>query len=209
MKKELPQPTIIRLCSIFQLLGSLERNTIVSSKDLERTTGISSLTIRKDLKFLGGVGNTGSGYEVGKLKTKLADFLGFTVERKACVVGLGQIGGALIQAPIIAGGEFRIVAGFDSSINKLETIKTKIPVFPSHEIPEVAKTMGIELGIIAVPSVSAQEACDRLIDGGVRGIVNYAPVIVKPRNANCFVRNMDITGELRILSAMISLRKET
>ncbi|MCU0608300.1 MAG: redox-sensing transcriptional repressor Rex [Chitinispirillaceae bacterium] len=207
MEKEIPQPTIIRLCSLFQLLGSMDEKAVVSSAGLEETTGIPSHTIRKDISYVGEVGSTGSGYEVGRLRAMLSKYLGFGVERRACVVGLGQIGGALIAAPVLSGGEFRIVAGFDSSINKLETMKTAIPVFPSHQICEIVKSMGIELGIIAVPPAAAQETCDRLVAGGILGIVNYAPVILRTKSESCFIRNMDITGELRILSAMISIKK--
>ena len=63
----------------------------------------------------------------------------------------------MMQWPLLAEGEFRIVAGFDSNISKVETIKTAVSVFPAHDIPDVVKRMGIELGIIAVPPARAQE----------------------------------------------------
>ena len=66
--------------------------------------------------------------------------------------------------------------------------------------------MGIEVGIIAVPASTAQEVADRLVEGGVRGIVNFASVIIKPKNENVFVRNIDIGGEIRILSALLKIR---
>jgi redox-sensing transcriptional repressor len=95
------------------------------------------------------------------------------------------------------------VAGFDSDVNKLETIKTAIMVFPSYDIAEIVKKMGIELAIIAVPVSHAQEMADRLITGGIRGILNLTPTVITIGGNRCFVRNIDIAGELRILSAMI------
>jgi redox-sensing transcriptional repressor len=205
MNKKIPQPTIIRLCSIYQLLCNLEKEGVkkVSSSELEEKTGVPSHTIRKDISFIGDVGSTGSGYDVGKLKKSILGNLGFNRERKACIVGLGRLGSAIMQWQSIAEGEFRIVAGFDSDINKVETIKTTISVFPSHEVPDVVKRMGIELGIIAVPPTRAQEVADRLMEAGVKGIVNFAPAIIKSKRNDCFIRNMDIAGELRILSATI------
>jgi len=206
MNKKTPQPTIIRLCSIYQLLCNLEKEGVikVSSAELEEKTGVPSHSIRKDISFIGGAaGSKGSGYEVGKLKQRILNNLGFNRERKVCIVGLGRLGSAIIQWQSMAEGEFRIVAGFDSDINKVETIKTSISVFPSHELPDVVKRMGIELGIIAVPPAHAQEVADRLMEVGIQGIVNFAPAIIKSRRNDCFIRNMDIAGELRILSAAI------
>jgi redox-sensing transcriptional repressor len=208
MKQTIPNPTIIRLCSIFELLGRLELEGIsrISSAELEEKTGVPSHSIRKDISLMGEVGNSGKGYNVAILREHILKNLGFDKERKACIVGLGQLGSAILQWPVLAEGEFRIVAGFDSNINKVETIKTSIRLFPSYEITEVVRHLGIELGIIAVPPASAQEIADRLVDGGVKGIVNFAPVIIKPKAADCFVRTMDITGELRILSAMMAMK---
>jgi redox-sensing transcriptional repressor len=207
MKNTIPQPTIIRLCSIYELLCNLEKEGVkrVSSTELEERTGVPSHSIRKDISYIGEVGSTGSGYEVARLREHILRNLGFDRERKACIVGLGRIGSAIMQWPLLAEGEFRIVAGFDSNINKVETIKTPIGVFPAYEIPDVVKRMGIELGIIAVPPAAAQEVADRLMEAGVRGIVNFAPVIIKPRSAGCFVRAIDIANELRILSVMMAI----
>jgi redox-sensing transcriptional repressor len=208
MNKPIPQPAIIRLCSICQLLSCLEIEGVnkVSSAELEEKTGVPSHTIRKDISFIGEVGSTRSGYEVAKLKQRILNSLGLNRERKACIVGLGRIGSSIMQWPLFTEGEFRIVAGFDSDINKVETIKTAISVFPSHEILEVVKRMGIELGIIAVPPGRAQEVADRLMEAGVKGMVNFAPTVITSKRNDCFVRTMDVGGELRILSAMMGMK---
>ena len=208
MTKNISQPTVIRLCSIYRLLRGLEKDGLkkISSAELEEMTGIPSHTIRKDISFIGEVGETGKGYEVSKLKQHLLNNLGFNRERKACVVGLGRLGSTIMQRPILAEGEFRVVAGFDSNINKVETTKASIAVFPSNEMPDVVKRMGIELGIIAVPPASAQKAADCLMEAGVKGILNFAPVIIKPKSADGIVRNIDIAGELRILSVMMETK---
>jgi redox-sensing transcriptional repressor len=175
----------------------------VSSTELGRRTGQPSHTIRKDINYLGEIGNTGLGYDISRLKNHLIAHLGVKRERKACIVGLGRLGSAILASLSLAGEEFHIVAGFDSDVNKIETIKTAIMVFPSYDISEVVKKMGIELAIIAVPAGRTQEVADRLITGGIRGILNLTPTVITVRSNDCVVRNVDISGELRILSAMI------
>ncbi len=205
MKTPIPQASIIRLCSIYSLLRRMEGEGIaqVSSTELGRKTGWPRDTIRKDINYFGEIGAVGSGYDVSRLKDHLFSNLGLGRERKACIVGLGRLGSAILESPNLAGEEFRIVAGFDSDINKLETIKTDIMLFPSHEIVEMVKKMGIELAIIAVPAARAQEVADRLVTGGVKGILNIAPAVITVGAGGCVVRNIDVAGELRILSAMI------
>jgi redox-sensing transcriptional repressor len=209
MTEKLPDATIVRLCSIYQLLCELEKRGVkkISSTELGKQAGVMAHTIRKDINFFGEIGNTGSGYEVTRLKSHLALNLGFTAEKRACVVGLGRLGCAIIQTPVLAGGEFTIVAGFDSNVNKLETIKAPIELFPSYDIAEVVGKMAIELGIIAVSPASAQEVADRLVDGGVRGIVNFAPTVIAVKKDGVFVRQVDLGNELRILSAMLIMDK--
>ncbi len=205
MKTTIPTPAIVRLCSLSQLLCRMENEGIprASSTEFARRTGLPAHTIRKDISFLGEIGNTGAGYEISRLRNHLFSNLGLKQEKKACLVGLGRLGSAILASPNLAGEGFRIAAGFDSDVNKLETIKTSIMVYPSHEIVEIVRKMGIELGIIAVPADNAQEVADRLVAGGVRGILNIAPTPITVPAGSCFVRNIDIAGELRILSAMI------
>jgi redox-sensing transcriptional repressor len=210
LPEKIPESTIIRLCSMYQLLCELEKRGVqkVSSTELGGQAGVLPHTIRKDINFFGEIGNSGSGYEVARLKSHIALNLKFPLERRACVVGLGRLGSAIIQTPAFAGGEFKIVAGFDSNINKLETIKAPVGLFPSYDIAEVVRKMAIELGIIAVPPENAQEVADRLVSGGVRGIVNFAPAIIMPKKGGVHVRQVDLANELRILSAMMAVNAD-
>jgi redox-sensing transcriptional repressor len=210
MTTQIPQPTLIRLCGIHQFLCVLETEGItrISSPELEKKIGVPSHTIRKDINYLGEIGNTGSGYDVIKLKNHIAEKLHFPAHQKACIVGLGHLGCAILYSSKRAGEGFSIVAGFDSNVNKLETTKTSIPLFPSHEIPDVVRRMGIEIAIIAVPSQNAQEATGRLVEGGIKGIVNFAPTSINPGKEGVFVRNIDIAVECRILSVLARYQTE-
>jgi redox-sensing transcriptional repressor len=205
IKNEISLPAITRLCALYQLILELESagKETVSSTEIGIRLGVGAHNIRKDISHLGIAGNSGTGYELSKLKELIVKHLGFNQPKLVCVVGLGRLGSAILQYP--SGEEFEIAAAFDSNINKIETIKTTINLFPAYQITDVVKEKRIELGIIAVPAGVAQDVADKLVDGGIKGIVNFAPVVIRPKCENVNVRNMDIAGELRILSALVNI----
>jgi len=203
-KSKVPPPSLARLLSVFRLLEQLEREGLksISSSELGKILGFKPDSIRKDVSYLGEVGNFGGGYEVSKLKAHICANLGLDVKRKACVVGLGRLGSAILNYDDLRENGYSIIAGFDSSINKLETITTSVELFPAHEISDVVRKKGIEIGLIAVPARAAQETAKKLIDGGIRGIINFSPAVIKAR-ADVMVRNIDLVGECMILSTTL------
>lgn len=200
-------PTINRLCTLYQILGDMEQLgiTTVSSSVLGAQTGNGSFTVRKDISCLQGVESCGSGYSVRKLRDAIAAKFGFATEKSACIVGLGRIGTAFLSYAQNRNSEFKIVAGFDSSTNRIETIKTSVSVFPAYQISEIVRKMNIGLGILAVPEGAAEEAAMRLVDGGVRGIINFTDAHLTIKKENVFVKNIDIISEMRVLSALINI----
>ena len=211
MFSRIPKPTISRLCKIYSLLEELEDKAgiTVSSKAIGERIGVGSHSVRKDISYLGEIGNVGSGYEVSKLKTHIGQRLGLNVERKACVVGLGKLGSAIMQYEKLFSGNFKIVAGFDANINLLETIVTDIPVYPTCDIIETVRRNAIELAILTVPGHSAQEIVKRLIEGGIKGIINLSSATLSASmNESVFISNIDIFGEFRFLSALFTLEGE-
>jgi redox-sensing transcriptional repressor len=185
------------------VLEELEASGIdtVSSLEIGKRLGAASHNIRKDISYFGEIGNCRAGYSVRKLKGHLSNKLGLNKGKKACVVGLGRLGTSILNYGQLGPHGFTIVAGFDTNINKIETINTDIPLFPAHEIALVVKRKGIELAVLTVPAQATQETVARLLEGGIKGIVNFTPAVVKP-NKNVFVRNIDLVGEFRILSAL-------
>ena len=202
MFSRIPKPTISRLCKIYSLLEELEDKSgiTVSSKAIGERIGVGSHSVRKDISYLGEIGNVGSGYEVSKLKTHIGQRLGLNVERKACVVGLGKLGSAIMQHEKLFSGNFKIVAGFDANINLLETIVTDIPVYPTCDIIETVRRNAIELAILTVPGHSAQEIVKRLIEGGIKGIINLSSATLSASmNESVFISNIDMVGEFNCL----------
>jgi len=205
-KKEIPLPSISRLLTVSRLLDRYEQERVVSvsSTDIGRRLGVKADSIRKDVSYLGEIGNYGGGYDVIKLKEHIRKKLDLDRKRKLCVVGLGRLGTAILHYTDFNDRGFMVVAGFDSNINKLETIKSAIELHPAHEIADVVRRKGIEIGVIAVPEKAAQETADRLTEGGIRGIINFSPCSLRI-NKKVMFRNMDLLGESSLLSTLMAI----
>jgi len=192
---------------LYRFLEKLENEgfTTISSSKIAEHLGFGSHNIRKDIGYIGEIGNTGSGYNIKKLKDHISRKLGLNREKKACVVGLGRLGSAIMNFDKFVSGGYHIVAGFDSNINVLETMKTDIDVYPTYLIQEIVKRLEIELAVITVPTSAAQIVSEKLIEGGIKGIVNFTPFVIKPTKKNIYIRNIDVIGEFDILSALANL----
>jgi redox-sensing transcriptional repressor len=203
-KKEIPLPSLSRLLTVYRLLDHYEDMKIaaVSSSEIGKRLGLKPDSIRKDISYLGEVGNFGGGYEVARLKDLIAGKLDINRKRKLCVVGLGRLGRAILNYTDLRDRGFFVVAGFDSNINKLETITSAVELHPAHEIADVVRRKSIEIGIIAVPERSAQEAADRLLQGGIKGIVNFSPCTIQT-TGNVMIRTIDLLGECALLSTLM------
>jgi redox-sensing transcriptional repressor len=118
-------------------------------------------------------------------------------------VGLGRLGSAYLNLQPSDLDEFELAAGFDISVNRVEILKSKAPLYPSFKLAEVIKRRGIEIALLCVPAEAAQAAAEKLCQAGIRGILNFAPVQLKlpPRVT---VRNVYVADELRGLAAAMS-----
>jgi redox-sensing transcriptional repressor len=210
VRNGISKPAISRLCLIYRLLDEMKQSgvTSVSSSQLADRLSMNSHNVRKDIGYLGDVGNLGAGYDVIKLKEAIASKFNLDRDRNSCVVGIGKLGSAVLNFEQFQVHGFKIVAGFDSNINKIETMRTSVALFPSHMIAEIVSRFNIQLGVVAVPENAAQKVADQLVDGGVQGIINMTPITIKPKQENVFVRNLSIVGEFQYLSALITLNEK-
>ena len=210
MQNGIPKPAISRLCLIYRVLDEMIRNDVqqISSSQLAERLSMNSHNVRKDIGYIGDVGNLGAGYDVIKLKKAIAAAFGITQTRNACVVGLGRLGTAILNFEQFQPKGYKIAAGFDSNINRIETMRTSVPLFPSYMIEEVVRRFELDLAVIAVPEKSAQKVTEQLVEGGIKGIVNLTPTIVKPQRDNVFVRDLSILGDFNYLSALITLNEK-
>ena len=146
--------------------------------------------IRKDLSYFGRFGKQGRGYNIEFLLDELRDILGLNGEWRACLVGVGRLGRAIINYTGFAPEGFTIVAAFDSSDYQVGASVGDLCVQPMSDLPDVVDSMGVSIGIVAVPAAEAQSVINRLVDNGIKGILNYAPVApYVPRGV--VVRNID------------------
>lgn len=201
----IPSAAIERLSKIYNLLEQVILNgddTHISSSKIGVLIGVPSHTIRKDINFLGDIGQLGKGYSAKDLRALIAKKLGLT-KRRAAIVGLGKIGTAIMEYDRFFSAGIEIVAGFDSDINRIDTIKTRIPLFPAREISEIVKQKNIEIAFLASSPEAAKICFERLEKGGIKAILNFTSTILVSDKIH--IRNMDFGLESTILSAQIGL----
>jgi redox-sensing transcriptional repressor len=178
---------------------------------VEALTGWSSHTIRKDISYLGGetgdvttVLGSSAGYDPETLIPAIKQALGLGIRRRVCVVGLGRLGSAYLNfRGFETGGEFELIAGFDTSVNRVEILKSPVPLYPAFKLAEVISRFNIELALLCVPEDTAQAAAEKLAAAGIRGMVNFAPIVLK-LPPGIAVRNVYVVDELRALALTLS-----
>lgn len=178
MPSNIPDIVIGRLPVYLRALTRLavEGHEVTSSHELGRRLGISSAQIRKDLSHFGGFGKQGTGYQIAYLVEQLRQVLKVDQEWEVAIIGAGDLGTALLHYKGFSDRGFRIACVFDNSPQK---IGKKIGEFDIHAIDDMQKVIqdrGIKIAMIAVPAEKAQEVADKLIEAGVRAILNYAPM---------------------------------
>lgn len=179
-KKEvaISKATVDRLPLYFRALrlAQDEGLDIISSEELGRRLGITPEQIRKDLAAFGQFGKKGVGYYVNELKRNVGSILGLDRHWNIAVVGIGHLGVALANYQNFNVLGFNLVALFDQDPTVIGTTVNHVKVSDIKDLPHLAKTRNIQIGIIAVPAQFAQEVANALVKVGVMGIWNFAPV---------------------------------
>jgi redox-sensing transcriptional repressor len=215
--EQIPAVTRERLLQLMRILEGAGDEPLSSAR-IEEITGWSSHTVRRDISYLenvaggpsaDGAGRLGSvnGYTPACLVPLIRRALSLDKRRRYCVVGLGRLGSAYLNsggspAGNSADGEspgFELTAGFDISVNRVEILKSPAPLYPAYKMGEVITRFGIEIALLCVPAEAAQATAEKLAAAGIRGIVNFAPVVLMlpPQVA---VRNVYLEEELRALA---------
>ncbi len=178
MPGNIPDIVIGRLPLYLRALTRLaiEGQEVTSSHELGRRLGISSAQIRKDLSHFGGFGKQGTGYQISYLVEQLRQVLKVNQEWEVAIIGAGDLGTALLHYKGFVDRGFRIACVFDNSPQKIGKKIGDFVVHPMEDMQKVIQERGIKLAMIAVPAEKAQEVADKLIDVGVRAILNYAPM---------------------------------
>ncbi len=153
-----------------------EGQAITSSKEIGKRLGISSAQIRKDLSHFGEFGKQGTGYQVALLVEKLGQILKVKREWEVALVGAGQLGTALARYQGFSHRGFHISVIFDNDPAKIGQWIGDYQILDQQEMPRMLRERRIRLAMVAVPAESAQVVAERLVESGVKGILNYAPI---------------------------------
>ena len=220
---EIPNPTKRRFVQLIQLLDNWSEQKITSS-DISNITGWSTSLIRHDFWLIGFSKGVSNGYFVSELSEAIK--LALRIEtseshyiekgnvadgnrisdsndsrsffKNICIAGLGRLGSALLDESFFENSNFKIKAGFDSNVNRVEILRSTFPLYPANEMQFIIKQQKIEYAILTVQDKDAQNMTDRLIKTGIKGIINMTNVILKVPD-NIKVENLSIINALNLV----------
>lgn len=209
-KKNISMAVIKRLPKYYRYLQELMQNEVerISSKELGEKIGFTASQIRQDLNCFGDFGQQGYGYNVKELYAQIGLILGLDKEYKGIIVGAGNIGQAIANYSRFTQSGLTIEAIFDAN-PKLVGMKIRdVEINDIDKLEEYLSKNSISIGIICVPKLNAQKVCNKLIEGGVEGIWNFAPVDLHvPENVK--VENVHLSESLLTLIYLLHDKQES
>ncbi len=203
-RPEIPKKAIYRLSVYLRCLSRLKINHIqtVSSEALAKAAGVKPTQLRKDLTYFGQFGTRGLGYDVEQLSKTIADTLGTTSLQPVILVGVGNLGRALLFYRGFDQEGFEIVAAFDSESALKDKRNSPKPVLPMEALPAFIREHNVKMAILTVPAAAAQEVANLLVQNGIAGILNFAPIVLSVPD-EVMVNSVNLAMELENLSFFI------
>jgi len=201
---DIPRKTIYRLSLYLRCLVRLKDNNLrtVSSETLAKVAGVKPTQLRKDLTYLGQFGTRGLGYDVAGLAKMISDELGTTRLQPVILVGVGHLGLALLSYRGFEKEGFELVAAFDIDPGRRREKQIAQPILEMAVLPEFVRQHKIKMAILTVPAAVAQEVANLLVECGIMGILNFAPIVLHvPQEV--MVNNVNLAIELENLSYFI------
>ncbi|GAA0180710.1 redox-sensing transcriptional repressor Rex [Clostridium sediminicola] len=207
-KKNISMAVVRRLPKYHRYLFELLKNDVdrISSKELSTKIGFTASQIRQDLNCFGDFGQQGYGYNVADLYKEISAILGLNYEYKTVIVGAGNIGQAIANYSQFQKIGFRLEAIFD--INpKLIGLKIRdVEVLDIDNLGEFLKANKIDVGVICVPNEKAQHVCDTLVENGVKGVWNFAPIDLEA-GEDIIIENVHLSESLLTLTYLLNGEK--
>jgi redox-sensing transcriptional repressor len=198
--------SVTRFSLYLRRLESLLRDgvTTVSSGQLGESLGVTDAQVRKDLAYLGNLGHPGIGYSAPELVPAIRRALGIDRDWLTALVGVGNLARALLRYRGFLDRGFRIVALFDADSAKIGERVDGLEIHSIEQMPRVIPATGAELGILAVPSESSQAVAEALVAAGVKGLLNFAPNVLRlPPDVS--VVSVDLTVQLEQLAFLVQM----
>ena len=203
-RTEIPRKAIYRLSVYLRCLHRLENNRIhtVSSEVLAKAAGVKSTQLRKDLTYFGQFGTRGLGYDVKQLIEMISERLGTKSLQPVVIVGIGNLGRALLSYRGFEREGFEVVGAFDVQSGRFPK-EVPIQVRAMKVMPKVIDEHLVKMAILCVPPTAAQEVTNQLIEYGVVAILNFAPIVLSVPD-EVTVNNVNLAMELENLSYFIN-----
>ena len=200
---------IIRLSDYKSSLAKLKSLGFVKvfSDNLADAAGVASSQVRKDFSLFGITGNKKGGYMIDELIEKLNFILGKNEVRKVVVAGSGNIGSALMKYSGFEKEGIKVISAFDTDPAKVDR-NAKIPVLPLTEMQDIIKKEKIKIGIIAVPDTTAADVFDKMVNAGIKGVLNFAPVRLRGNN-DIIINNVNLVLELENVAYFVNAATKT
>jgi len=206
--EHVPDQTINRLPVYLRCLTRARDQglRVVNSLQLSIMVGTNAAQVRKDLSYLGELGTRGIGYDVDSLMAQISGVLGLTEKRRVAIVGYGRLGGSLLGYKGFAERGFDIVGIFDADPAKAGraadlrgSVATGLTVRSMDHLEDDLRELGVDIVILTTPAEVAQEVAERVAAGGVRAILNFAPLRLRlPDDVR--VKEVDVSVDLQVLS---------
>jgi redox-sensing transcriptional repressor len=203
---KLSRASVGRLSLYLRRLEELlrEGTTRVSSGLLGESLGVTDAQVRKDLASLGNLGHPGIGYAAPELVSAIRRALGIDRDWAVALVGVGNLARALLHYRGFLERGFRIVALFDADPAKVGQRVDELVIHSPEDMGRVIAETGAELGVMSVPSEASQGVADALIAAGIRGLLNFAPQVLRvPPGVS--VVSVDLTVQLEHLAFLVQL----
>ena len=191
IKNSLKRIFLYRACLVRLKLMGVDK---VFSYTLANETGVTPEQVRKDFSEFKIKGNKRGGYEIEDLLKSMETIFHRNKDHNIVLIGMGNLGIALSKYSKFVQRNMNIVATFDIDPFK-QKMRSDIPVYSMNRLSEIVDRFRVKVAILAVPEISAQEVTDELLRNGIRGIVNFAPVLLKVP-ADVIVNNVNLCDEL-------------
>jgi len=207
MKKETVSEAVVRrLPRYYRFLDELYAKGVVriSSSSLGEKMGITASQIRQDLSCFGEFGQQGYGYNIQELRQEIAHILGIDKAHSIIVVGVGNLGRALMKNFHFSDIGFTVEAAFDVDLRLVGTAIKGVPIYEMRQLEAYTNRKVPDVAVLTVPQSVAQETADRLIACGVRGIWNFTNLELSSENENVQFENVHFSDSLLTMNYRIT-----
>lgn len=207
--EHLPHKTIERLSQYRRalLICQENRKTHIFSHEIAKIQHITAVQVRRDLMLIGYSGTLRQGYNIQELIDLIGEIIDSEELTKVAVMGLGDLGRALVNYFHDKRSKLDIVAIFDINPNKIGNTFNGVPVYPVEQINSIIRGENISIGIITVPAKQAPVTAGRLIDAGIKGILNYTPTPIQVPD-DVYLEEYDMITSIEKVAFYVKLANE-